>query len=104
MVGYIPKFIHKEYEDRTIPYTGLSMREIFRRFVLSDGTDLQGKIRSGMVIEDAENAPNSQDDMFDKVNTITASPLSLEDLPMDINEPAPAEPAPAEPAPVESKS
>lgn len=61
---YKPSFINQSYTDTAVPFTGLSMREIYARFC-STG-DYNGITRPGSFVEDPENAANSELDADDK--------------------------------------
>lgn len=61
---YVPKFITPKGASMTVPYTGLSMREIYSRFV-NTGVDVSLH-RQGYYREDPENAISSEADPDDK--------------------------------------
>lgn len=61
---FTPKFISIPGPSVTVPYTGLSMREIYSRFCATG--EYLGYTRPGVIVEDMENASNSEADPDEK--------------------------------------
>lgn len=61
---FTPKFISIPGPSVTVPYAGLSMREIYSRFCATG--EYLGYTRPGIIVEDMENASNSEADPDEK--------------------------------------
>lgn len=72
-----PRFITPIDDDVAVPYVGLSMREIFNRFVVTGQPIPNSQIHEGNYNEYPENAISSESDPDEKVTAAVYEPETV---------------------------